>query len=260
VSRRLSDLEVRLQGYKERVRDVDADVVQQIRDRLAPAWPFYVERYAVGLMQLYVHLRIRPADPDAYSRDYVVVVKASRPWGGIISHDHVLKDRKDDLGVLDDGVGGVQKPMFVVVVDVGEDGEGVPIGVIPSLIRLCLPNDPLGVGMHATDALSSIAPEVDLPGVDRELDLLEFFGRGWSGVSSPECVRDVIQRRAQVVSTVADSETPLPGRVVVDLHAHDDLAFVLRMKVKLANWCVRVSVSETEELSVQGLKVSPCVA
>ena len=259
MSRRLSDLEVRLQGYKERVRDVDADVVQQIRDRLAPAWPFYVERYAVGLMRLYVHLRVVSANPDTDPRDYVVVVKASRSWGGMINHDHVLKDRKDDLGVLDDGVGGVQKPMFVVVVDVGEDGEGVPIGVIPSLVRLCLPNDPLGVGMRATDALFSIAPEIDLSGVDRELNLLEFFARGWSGVSSPECVRDVIQRRAQVVGAVPDSETPLSERVVVDLHAHDDFALVMRMQVKLTNRCVRVSVSETEELSVEGLKVAPCV-
>ena len=48
MSRRLTDLEVRLQGYKERVSDVDADVIQKIRDRLPPAWPLLVERYAVA--------------------------------------------------------------------------------------------------------------------------------------------------------------------------------------------------------------------
>ena len=258
MSRRRSDLEVRLQGYKERVSDVDADVIQKIRDRLAPAWPYFVERYAVGLVEIYVHLRIVAGHARANSSDFVAVFEASTPRRGLVGDLDVVNVDLD-MSVLNDGMGCVQESVFVVVVDVGEDGERVPIGVIPSLVRLRAADDALSFRVQPADKPLAVDPEPSLFGVDRELDLLSFFRRGWSGVGFPERVRDVVERGAEVVRAVPNCETPLLERVSVDHHAHDDLALVLRTQLQISNRCVWASVPKTGELSVQGLKVSPCV-
>src|SRR5207244_10319787 len=121
----------------------------------------------------------------------------------------------------DDGVGGVQHAMFVVVVEGMENHERVPVGVVPSLVRLGQANDCLDPGMDAIDAFPSCVTKAALSAVDRKLNVLD-LGRV-ARVRSPKRKNRVIERSAEVLNTVTESETPFRPRPALDLHANDVL-------------------------------------
>ena len=122
-------------------------------DRVPSAWPFLVERYAEAELEGHVHFRLasvrhRPA------RDFCAVFRKGRQ---LERAEVVSQARRGGCLPVGDapnrGPHNVQEAVFVGVVELVEEPEGMELGalLIPSLVGLQVLDDCLGVIADADD-------------------------------------------------------------------------------------------------------------
>jgi hypothetical protein len=214
------------------------------------------EDYIEGHADIHVHYVFGCAELEA--RNLCAILKPQQRYVAVQSGGPVLDGDDISTGAINDGDAGQKQPMFIGVIELMKEHEGVLVPTLSVIERLqpldqcrCLRSDPVvDVAFHAFERVGVL--------VNGKFSVRSFFDL--TGIpSSDEPPKDVIEGRSGIVKAIADHQRPVDQRRGRDDTQSKDVLPGLR--VAFLNNGVRLSLNdEGGNSGLKGVQVLLCPA